>query len=52
VIVTETDIPEADPASFSLPQALLTSFDTNDRINHYMIKNLPSRGMVRRAARR
>jgi uncharacterized damage-inducible protein DinB len=28
-------------AEFSLPQALLTSFDTNDRVNQYMIKNLP-----------
>jgi len=27
---------------FSLPQALLTSFDTNDRVNHYMIENLPA----------
>jgi uncharacterized damage-inducible protein DinB len=25
-----------------LPQALLTSFDTNDRINLYMIENLPA----------
>src|SRR5271169_4893511 len=29
-------------AAFSLPQALLTSFDTNDRINQYMIENLPT----------
>jgi uncharacterized damage-inducible protein DinB len=29
-------------AAFSLPQALLMSFDTNDRINQYMIENLPS----------
>src|SRR5580693_4320989 len=29
-------------AAFSLPQALLTSFDTNDRINQYLIENLPA----------
>jgi uncharacterized damage-inducible protein DinB len=32
---------KATAADFSLPQALLTSFDTNDRINRYMIENLP-----------
>lgn len=42
VIPTETAMPKAAPASFSLPQALLTSFDTNDRINLYMIENLPA----------
>jgi uncharacterized damage-inducible protein DinB len=35
-------MPKAAPATSSLPQALLTSFDTNDRINHYMIENLPA----------
>src|SRR5215469_3610064 len=25
-----------------LPQALLNAFDTNDRINHYLIENLPA----------
>ncbi len=35
-------MPKAALADFSLPQALLTSFDTNDRINQYMIENLPS----------
>jgi len=25
-----------------LPEALLTAFDTNDRINHYLIENLPA----------
>jgi uncharacterized damage-inducible protein DinB len=35
-------MPKAEPASFSLPQALLTSFDTNDRINHYLIESLPA----------
>jgi len=29
-------------AAFSLPEALLNAFDTNDRINQYMIENLPS----------
>jgi uncharacterized damage-inducible protein DinB len=38
----ETDMPKTAPAEFSLPQALLTSFDTNDRINVYMIENLPT----------
>jgi uncharacterized damage-inducible protein DinB len=33
---------KAAPAAFSLHQALLTSFDTNDRINQYMIENLPT----------
>jgi uncharacterized damage-inducible protein DinB len=33
---------KAAPADFSLPQALLTSFDTNNRINQYLIENLPS----------
>ena len=34
----------AKPASidFALPGALLTAFDTNDRINQYMIENLPA----------
>jgi uncharacterized damage-inducible protein DinB len=40
-VISETDMPKA-AAAFSLPQALLTSFDTNDRINQYMIENLPS----------
>ncbi len=30
-------MPKAAPVEFSLQQALLTSFDTNDRINQYMI---------------
>ena len=29
-------------AEFSLPQALLTSCDTNNRINQYLIENLPA----------
>jgi uncharacterized damage-inducible protein DinB len=35
-------MPKAASAAFSLPQALLTSFDTNDRVNQYMIENLPA----------
>jgi uncharacterized damage-inducible protein DinB len=35
-------MPKAAATAFSLPQALLTSFDTNDRINHFMIENLPA----------
>ena len=35
-------MPKATAADFSLPQALLTSFDTNDRINRYLIENLPA----------
>ena len=31
---------KAAPA-FPMPEALLTAFDTNDRINQYMIENLP-----------
>jgi uncharacterized damage-inducible protein DinB len=38
----ETTMPKAAPIAFSLSQALLTSFDTNDRINGYMIENLPA----------
>jgi uncharacterized damage-inducible protein DinB len=35
-------MPKPALAAFSLPQALLISFDTNDRINRYMIENLPA----------
>ena len=35
-------MPKAAPAPFSLPQALLVAFDTNDRINQYLIDNLPA----------
>ncbi len=35
-------MPKAALVEFSLSQALLTSFDTNDRINRYMIENLPT----------
>jgi uncharacterized damage-inducible protein DinB len=41
-MILETPMPKAAPAAFSLSQALLISFDTNDRINHYMIENLPA----------
>lgn len=35
-------MPKAAPATFSLPEALLTAYDTNDRINQYLIANLPT----------
>jgi len=40
--VAEVDgnMPKAQSSEFSLPEALLTAFDTNDRINRYMIENL------------
>jgi len=33
-------MPKAEPVAFSLPQALLNAFDTNNRITRYMIDNL------------
>src|SRR5579863_8247853 len=30
------------PEAFSLSEALLTAFDTNDKINQYLLENLPS----------
>ena len=33
---------KASPRTFSLPESLLTAFDTNDRINQYMLRNLPA----------
>ena len=30
------------PTPFSLPESLLNAFDTNDRINQYLIENLPA----------
>jgi len=35
-------MPRTSPAPFSLPQALLNAFDTNDSINQYLIENLPN----------
>jgi uncharacterized damage-inducible protein DinB len=35
-------MPKSAPP-FSLPQALLHAFDTNDRINQYMLENLPAK---------
>jgi uncharacterized damage-inducible protein DinB len=35
-------MPKAAQAPFSLPTALLAAFDTNDRINQYLIDNLPA----------
>lgn len=34
-------MPKAAPVTFSLPEAMLTAFDTNDRINQFLIANLP-----------
>ena len=34
-------MPKSAPP-FSLPQAMLHAFDTNDRINQYMLENLPA----------
>ncbi|MGH9497593.1 MAG: DinB family protein [Terriglobales bacterium] len=33
---------KAAPVNFTLSESLLTAFDTNDRINQYMIENLPA----------
>lgn len=35
-------MPKAAPAVFSLTESLLNAFDTNDRVNQYMIENLPA----------
>jgi uncharacterized damage-inducible protein DinB len=35
-------MPKAAVVPFSLPQSLLNAFDTNDRINHYMLESLPA----------
>jgi uncharacterized damage-inducible protein DinB len=35
-------MPKAAPAPFSIRPALLAAFDTNDRINQYLIDNLPA----------
>jgi uncharacterized damage-inducible protein DinB len=34
-------MPKKTSAVFVLPEALLAAFDTNERINHYLIDNLP-----------
>jgi uncharacterized damage-inducible protein DinB len=41
---TGEKIPMPKPASapFALPSALLLAFDTNDRINQYLLENLPA----------
>jgi uncharacterized damage-inducible protein DinB len=36
-------MPKATLAVFSLPQSLLTAFETNDRINQYLLENLPGK---------
>ncbi len=35
-------MPKKSAASFVLSEALLAAFDTNDRINHYLLENLPA----------
>jgi uncharacterized damage-inducible protein DinB len=35
-------MPKASPSSFSLSSALLHAFDTNDKINQYLLENLPA----------
>ena len=35
-------MPKTAPPAFSLSESLLTAFDTNDRINQYLIENLPA----------
>jgi len=35
-------MPKPVPLDFSLASTLLTAFDTNDRINRYVIENLPA----------
>jgi len=35
-------MPKASPSSFSLSHALLNAFDTNDKINQYLLENLPA----------
>jgi len=35
-------MPKSDLKPFSLPEALLAAFDTNERINQYLLENLPS----------
>lgn len=35
-------MPKALPSSFSLSNALLNAFDTNDKINQYLLENLPA----------
>lgn len=35
-------MPKAAPGAFSLVQSLLLAFDTNDRINQYLLENLPA----------
>ena len=35
-------MPKADPKPFSVAEALLNAFDTNERINQYLLANLPA----------
>ena len=34
-------MPKTSPVEFNLPTAVLSAFDTNDRINRYMLESLP-----------
>lgn len=36
-------MPTKSTAPFVLAEALLSAFDTNDRINHYLLENLPAK---------
>jgi uncharacterized damage-inducible protein DinB len=36
-------MPKVAATLFSLPQSLLHAFDTNDRINQYLLENLPAK---------
>ncbi len=38
----ETAMPKKNVAPFGLSDALLVAFDTNDRINQYLLENLPA----------
>jgi uncharacterized damage-inducible protein DinB len=38
----ESIMPKTTPAVFSLSESLLSAFDTNNRINQYLIENLPA----------
>jgi uncharacterized damage-inducible protein DinB len=37
---------KTSPTPFSLPHALLNAFNTNDRINQYLIENLPAKAWI------
>jgi uncharacterized damage-inducible protein DinB len=35
-------VPKSDQAQFSLPSAVLDAFNTNEKINQYLLENLPA----------